>query len=134
MVGSDDRHGSRSYREPGCVRAMRWAIGSVVGVVATMTGSAWNLMANHGADITDPLWSRLVVQLGLPIAMLAVLARYHAHVTLTKDQEIARLNDKILLVSERSNERILRALAMTSSLAEQSNATIDQIVERGRKP
>lgn len=67
--------------------------------------------------------TQLAIQFGLPIAMLAVLARYHAKVVEAKDAEIAKLYRE----SIRSMQRIAIAV---SNVASEGNRTLDTIIGR----
>jgi hypothetical protein len=52
-----------------------------------------DLFAQVAAASFDP-WIDLVTRLGLPVALLVAVLRYHAGVVKEKDAELARINDK----------------------------------------
>jgi hypothetical protein len=82
--------------------------------------------------------STLIQDVGLPVAMLLVLAMYHARVVrekskmtrqllAQKDAEIKRLNDARVRMAIECQEKVTGLLVSTTELAKEAHSTLDSL-------
>ena len=71
----------------------------------------------------------MITRFGLPLVLLAVVTKYSWALIADKDAEIKRLNEARVRDTLNHAERLYKVTAAAQHIVDQSNATLDAVVE-----